>query len=113
MTAKNSKTARRRLVKILPNLHAWLTPFRKIPGLVIPANLRWLLVDAREKAGISEWPSNALPRLDRDLTSRLYHQAQAERVPMTALASRFVRDGLADGKALIVRTKTHLYRIEK
>jgi hypothetical protein len=34
------------------------------------------------------------PRLDRDLISRLYHQAQAERVPMTALASRFVREGL-------------------
>ncbi len=36
------------------------------------------------------------PRLDRELISRLYHQAQAERVPMTALASRLVREGLAD-----------------
>lgn len=36
------------------------------------------------------------PRLDRDLISRLYHQAQNERVPMTALASRLVRQGLAD-----------------
>ena len=36
------------------------------------------------------------PRLERDLISRLYHQAQAERVPMTALASRLVREGLAD-----------------
>jgi hypothetical protein len=35
------------------------------------------------------------PRLDRDLISQLYHQAQAERVPMTALASRLVRNGLA------------------
>jgi hypothetical protein len=35
------------------------------------------------------------PRLDRDLISLLYHQAQAERVPMTALASRLVRNGLA------------------
>ncbi len=35
------------------------------------------------------------PRLERDLISRLYHQAQAERVPMTALASRLVREGLA------------------
>lgn len=60
VAAKNSKTARRRLVKILPNLQAWLTPFRGISGLVIPANLRWLLVDAREQAGISQWPSNAL-----------------------------------------------------
>ena len=35
------------------------------------------------------------PRLDRDLVSRLYHQARAERMPMTALASRLVREGLA------------------
>ncbi len=36
------------------------------------------------------------PRLDRELISRLYHQTQAERVPMTALASRLVREGQAD-----------------
>ena len=35
------------------------------------------------------------PRLERDLISQLYRQAQAERVPMTALASRLVREGLA------------------
>ena len=35
------------------------------------------------------------PRLERDLISRLYHQAKSERVPMTALASRLVREGLA------------------
>ncbi len=40
------------------------------------------------------------PRLDRDLISRLYHQAQAEGVPMTTLASRLVRQGLADGKCV-------------
>jgi len=36
------------------------------------------------------------PRLDRDLITRLYHQARTERVPMTALASRLVREGLAE-----------------
>ena len=35
------------------------------------------------------------PRLERELISRLYHQAKSERVPMTALASRLVREGLA------------------
>ena len=35
------------------------------------------------------------PRLERDLISQLYHQARTERVPMTALASRLVREGLA------------------
>ncbi|MEP6673470.1 MAG: hypothetical protein ABJF10_30260 [Chthoniobacter sp.] len=34
------------------------------------------------------------PRLDRDLITRLYHQARTERVPMTALASRLIREGL-------------------
>jgi len=36
------------------------------------------------------------PRLDRDLISRLYHRARAERIPMTALASRLIREGLAN-----------------
>jgi integrase len=60
LTAKNSKTARRRLVKILPNLHAWLTPVKRISGPVIPVNLRWLLVHTRGRAGIAQWPNNAL-----------------------------------------------------
>ncbi len=36
------------------------------------------------------------PRLDRDLISRLFHQAKVECVSITALASRLVRDGLAN-----------------
>jgi integrase len=60
VTANNAKTARRRLVKIQSNLRQWLAPLKAISGSVIPANLRWLLVDARERAGISKWPSNAL-----------------------------------------------------
>ncbi len=39
------------------------------------------------------------PRLDLDLITRLYHQARTERIPMTALASRLVRDGLAESGA--------------
>ncbi len=34
------------------------------------------------------------PRIERDLITRLYHAARAERVPMTRLASRLLRDGL-------------------
>jgi len=30
------------------------------------------------------------------LIARLYHQAKTERVPMTALASRLIREGLVD-----------------
>jgi hypothetical protein len=43
------------------------------------------------------------PRLDRDLISRLYHQAQSEGVPMTPLASRLVRQGLANQNCATTR----------
>ena len=35
------------------------------------------------------------PRLDRTLVSRLYHEAKAQRVPMTVLTNRLVTDGLS------------------
>ncbi len=60
VTAKNSKSARRRLVKILPNLKAWLQLFRKTRGPVVPPNLRSLLLRSRRAAGLSQWPANAL-----------------------------------------------------
>ena len=34
------------------------------------------------------------PRIERGLITRLYHAAKAERVPMTRLASRLLRNGL-------------------
>ena len=34
------------------------------------------------------------PRLDRSLISPLYHAARAQQIPMTALASRLVAEGL-------------------
>lgn len=60
VTAKNSKSARRRLVKILPNLKAWLGPLRKATGPIVPRNLRSLLLKSRRAAGLSQWPPNAL-----------------------------------------------------
>ena len=35
------------------------------------------------------------PRLDRALVSRPYHEAKAQRVPMTVLTNRLVTDGLS------------------
>jgi hypothetical protein len=35
------------------------------------------------------------PRIERGLISRLYHAAKMERVPMTALASRLIAEGLS------------------
>src|SRR5207249_756775 len=58
--ARKSKTARRRHIKIQPNLAKWLTGHAKETGRVAPINLRKEMKIAREKAGISDWPHNAL-----------------------------------------------------
>ena len=60
VTAKNAKTARRRFVKIQPNLRAWLIPVRKHSGTVAPDDFRRQFDAARVAAGIMEWPDNAL-----------------------------------------------------
>jgi len=61
VTAKNSKTARRRHVAIKDNLRVWLLPLRKQKGKVTPAeNFRGLFDQARKAAGIGKYPSNAL-----------------------------------------------------
>jgi integrase len=60
VTAKNSKTATRRLVDILPNLARWLALHAKPAGPVVPVNLRALLLASRSNAKIEIWPQNAL-----------------------------------------------------
>ncbi len=35
------------------------------------------------------------PRLDRALVTRLYHEAKAQRIPMTVLTNRLVESGLS------------------
>lgn len=60
VTAKKSKTAKRRLVKMQPNLEKWLAPFSNCRGPVCPPNLRKLTQKSRELAKLEEWPSNAL-----------------------------------------------------
>ena len=59
VTAAKSKTASRRLVTILPNLKAWLE-LSKHNGPVYPVNGRKLTDAARRRAGLNDWPSNAL-----------------------------------------------------
>ncbi len=52
---------RARFVTIQPVLREWLLPLRKHRGNVVPqANFRKLFEDARDAAGIAEWPDNAL-----------------------------------------------------
>jgi integrase len=60
VTASKAKSARRRFVKIQPNLAQWLQPHAQLRGEVTPMNYRKLLETAREHAGIEQWPNNAL-----------------------------------------------------
>jgi len=60
VTAKKAKSARRRFVRIQPNLTKWLQSYAQLSGNVTPPNYRELLDTARDGAGIQEWPQNAL-----------------------------------------------------
>jgi integrase len=60
VTAAKAKSARRRFVRIQPNLAKWLQPHARLEGSVTPPNYRELLNAAREAAKIEEWPQNAL-----------------------------------------------------
>jgi integrase len=60
VTASKAKSARRRFVKIQPNLAKWLQPRAQLSGNVTPSGYRVLLESARDAAGIQEWPQNAL-----------------------------------------------------
>jgi integrase len=60
ISAATSKTRSRRLVPIQPNLRAWLQPVAKASGPVVGGNLRNRQEEARRRAGISDWPNNAM-----------------------------------------------------
>jgi len=60
VSAAKSKTASRRLVTILPNLKAWLTPIAYFEGPITPPNPRVKLHAVLKRAGIKRWPSNGL-----------------------------------------------------
>jgi integrase len=60
VTASKAKSARRRFVKIQRNLATWLQPYTQLSGNVTPPHYRELLDTAREAAGITQWPQNAL-----------------------------------------------------
>jgi integrase len=60
VTAAKSKTARRRFVRIQPNLLEWIAPVRKHSGKVTPENFAIQFKALRQAAGITNWPANAL-----------------------------------------------------
>jgi integrase len=80
VTAQNAKSARRRMVTIQPNLREWLLPVRKHSGNVTPDDLRKQFEQAREAAGIDNWPNNALRH-----SFASYHLAQFKDAAALAL----------------------------
>lgn len=65
ITAKVSKTGRRRIIDMEPNLHAWLASYiargGSTEGMVTPTvNLRNRLRDLRTAAGLTEWVQDVM-----------------------------------------------------
>jgi integrase len=58
--AAKAKSARRRIVPILPNLAAWLRPYAGMKGHVVPVGARSKLARVREAARLARWPQNGL-----------------------------------------------------
>ena len=58
--AAKAKSARHRIVPILPNLAAWLRPYSGMNGHVVPVGARGKLDRVRKAAGFSRWPNNGL-----------------------------------------------------
>jgi integrase len=60
VTAAKAKSARRRFVKIEPNLADWIRPYAARTGPVAPDNYRELMDAARLAAKLDKWPQNGL-----------------------------------------------------
>jgi integrase len=60
VAALKAKSARRRFVKIRPNLAKWLQPYARHHGAVTPNNCRKMFEATQRDASMREWPSNAL-----------------------------------------------------
>ena len=58
--AAKAKSARRRLVPILPNLAEWLKPYATMKGHVVPQGVRGKIDRVCEGAGLTRWPKNGL-----------------------------------------------------
>jgi integrase len=58
--AEKAKTAKRRIVRIQPNLAQWLAPYSMMSGLVVPVNARKKLDTVRRAAELEHWSRNGL-----------------------------------------------------
>jgi integrase len=79
--AEKAKGARKRFVTLQPNLREWLLPLRKRAGNITPGeNFRHWFDQARNDAGIDDWPENALRH-----SFASYHLAHFKNAASTAL----------------------------
>lgn len=60
VTADKAKTARRRIIRIQPNLAQWLAPYSAMSGAVVPVNARKKLDTVRSAAALNRWSNNGL-----------------------------------------------------
>jgi integrase len=58
--AEKAKTAKRRIVRIQPNLAQWLAPYATMSGAVVPSNSRKKLDAVRKAASLHHWSKNGL-----------------------------------------------------
>src|SRR5207249_2370535 len=58
--AAKAKTAKRRIIRIQPNLAQWLAPYSVMSGAVVPSNSRKKLDTVRKTAGLERWSKNGL-----------------------------------------------------
>jgi integrase len=83
VSASKSKTAKRRLIPIAPNLAEWLKPYAKYEGKLYPYSRRWYhfnLDELRKSVGLTEWPNNGLRH-----SFASYHLAKHQNAPQLAL----------------------------
>ena len=89
VTAEKAKTARRRFVRMQPNLREWLLPVRKRKGVVVRGDFRKEFDAAREAAKIAEWPDNALRH-----SFASYHLAHFKNAAALALEMGHTNSGM-------------------
>jgi len=80
VAAEKSKTAQKRFVRMHPNLREWLLPVRKHRGVITQKDFNKHFIQAREAAGITKWPDNALRH-----SFASYHLAHFKNAAATAL----------------------------
>jgi integrase len=83
VAAAKSKTAKRRLIPIAPNLAEWLHPYARRSGRIYPFSHRWYhfnIDELRKAVELSEWPNNGLRH-----SFASYHLAKHQNAPKLAL----------------------------